>query len=125
MTHGVALLALTAPKIAYLSILPVLVMLGGAVAVLAASSVRRGRMDPTTATVMTVLTTLAALSLSLVQWFDVAHHGAHVSIDSAVVEDGFSSLVAILVTCAAFLSALVADGWMRREQATGPEFQAL
>ena len=123
--HGVALLALTAPKIAYLSILPVLVMLGGAVAVLAVSSVRRRRMDPTTATVMTVLTTLAALSLSLVQWFDVAHHGAHVSIDSAVVEDGFSSLVAILVTCAAFLSALVADGWMRREQATGPEFQAL
>ncbi len=125
MTHAVSLVALAAPKIAYLSILPVLVMLGGAVAVLAASSVLRRRMDPTTATVMTVMTTLAALSLSLVQWFDVAHHGAHVSIDSAVVEDGFSSLVAVLVSCAAFLSALVADGWMRREQATGPEFQAL
>ncbi|HVA02432.1 MAG TPA: NADH-quinone oxidoreductase subunit N [Acidimicrobiales bacterium] len=120
-----AMLGLTAPKIAYLSILPVLVMMGGAVAILAASSLQRRRMDPTVATVMAVMTTLAALSLSLVQWFDVANHGAHVSIDAAVVEDGFSSLVAVLVSCAALLSALVADGWMRREKATGPEFQAL
>ena len=82
-------------------------------------------MDATVATVMAVMTTLAALSLSLVQWFDVANHGAHVSIDSAVVEDGFSAFVAVLVSCAALLSALVADGWMRREKATGPEFQAL
>jgi NADH-quinone oxidoreductase subunit N len=125
VTPPVALVALAPPKIAYLSILPVLVMLGGAVAVLAASSLQRRRMDPTPATVMTVMTTLAALSLSLVQWFDVANHGAHVSIDSAVVEDGFSSLVAVLVTCAAFLSALVVHGWMRRENDVGPEFQAL
>ena len=123
--HLTGSLALTAPKIDYLSILPVLVMLGGAVALLAASSVLRRRMDATVATAMAVMTSLAALALSLVQWFDVANHGAHVSIDSAVVEDGFSALVAVLVSCAALLSALVADGWMRREQATGPEFQAL
>jgi len=125
VTAPVAMLGLTAPKIAYLSILPVLVMLGGAVATLVVSSLQRRRMAPTVATAMAVMTTLAALSLSLVQWFDVANHGAHVSIDSAVVEDGFSSFVAVLVTCAALLSALVADGWMRREKATGPEFQAL
>jgi NADH-quinone oxidoreductase subunit N len=125
VTQFSGLVALAPPKIAYLSILPVLVMLGGAVAVLGASSLQRRRMDPTVATVMSVMTTLAALSLSLVQWFDVANHGAHVSIDSAVVEDGFSSLVAVLVSCAALLSALVGDGWMRREKATGPEFQAL
>ncbi len=125
MTAPVSMLGLTAPKIAYLSILPVLVMLGGAVAILAVSSLQRRRMDATVATAMAVLTTLAALSLSLVQWFDVANHGAHVSIDAAVVEDGFSSFVAVLVSCAALLSALVGDGWMRREKATGPEFQAL
>jgi NADH-quinone oxidoreductase subunit N len=125
VTSPVALVALVAPKIDYLSIAPVLVMLGGAVALLAASSLLRRRMNPTWATAMALMTTLAALSLSLVQWFDVANHGAHVSIDSAVVEDGFSSLVAVTVSCAAFLSVLVADGWMRREKATGPEFQAL
>jgi len=125
VTAPMGIVALAAPKIDYLSILPVLVMLGGAIAILAASSVLRRRMDPTVASALTVMTTLAALSLSLVQWFDVANHGAHVSIDSAVVEDGFSSLVAVLVSCAALLSALVVDGWMRREHATGPEFQAL
>jgi NADH-quinone oxidoreductase subunit N len=125
VTQTLALVALTPPKIAYLSILPVLVMLGGAVAVLVASSLLRRRMSATVATTMTVMVTLAALSLSLVQWFDVANHGARVSIASAVVEDGFSSLVAVLVSCAALLSALVADGWMRREREVGPEFQAL
>jgi NADH-quinone oxidoreductase subunit N len=125
VTPSLSLIALTPPKIDYFSILPVLVMLGGAVATLAVSSLQRRRMEPTVATVMAVMTTLAALSLSLVQWFDVVNHGAHVSIDSAVVEDGFSSLIAVLVSCAALLSALVADGWMRREKSTGPEFQAL
>ncbi len=125
MTAPLSLLALSPPKIDYLSILPVLVMLGGAVAILAVSSVLRRRADATWVTVMAVMTALAALSLSLVQWFDVSNHGAHVSIDSAVVEDGFSALVAVLVSSAAFLSALVADGWMRRERSTGPEFQAL
>ena len=87
MTAPLSLLALSPPKIDYLSILPVLVMLGGAVAILAVSSVLRRRADATWVTVMAVMTALAALSLSLVQWFDVANHGAHVSIDSAVVED--------------------------------------
>ncbi|HUY21349.1 MAG TPA: NADH-quinone oxidoreductase subunit N [Acidimicrobiales bacterium] len=116
---------LAVPKIAYLSILPELVLLGGAVVILAAASLQRRPMDPTTVTGMTVATSLAALALALVQWFDVVNHGAHVSIDSAVVEDGFSALVAVLVSCAVFLAALVGDGWMRREHAWGPEFHVL
>ena len=70
-------------------------------------------------------TGLAALSLSLVQWFDVANHGAHVAIDSGVVEDGFSALISVLVSCAVIVAALVGDGWMRREHTVGPEFQVL
>jgi len=118
---------LVLPKIDYLAILPVLVLLGGAVAMLAVSSVQRRPLSPTVVTTMTVGVTLAALSVSLVQWFDVANHGGHghVTIDAAVVEDGFSALVAVLVSCAAFLSALVGDGWMRRERVTGPEFHVL
>ena len=125
MTAPVGLLALAAPKIAYLGILPVLVMLGGALATLGVSAVQRRPMQPTAVTTMTVLTGLGSLSLALVQWFDVAHHGGRVTIDSAVVEDGFSALVAVLVSCAAVLAALVGDGWMRREGARGPEFQVL
>jgi NADH-quinone oxidoreductase subunit N len=116
---------LTAPHISYLSILPVLIMLGGALAILATASVQRRQMAPGVVTAMTLLTALAALSTALVQWFDVVNHGPHVSIDSAVVEDGFSALVTVLVSCAAFVSALVGHGWMQRERTIGPEFQVL
>ena len=104
---------------------PVLVMMGGAVAILAASSLQRRRMDPTVATVLAVMTTLAALSLSLVQSFErrqprgpcvhERHGGGRLQLPGGGAR----------VESAALLSALVGDGWMRREKATGPEFQAL
>ncbi len=113
------------PKITYLSILPELVLMGGAVGVMILSSLGRRPMTPSFVTSTTVLTGLASLSLSLVQWFDVANHGAHVAVASAVVEDGFSALVAVLVSCAVLLAALVGDGWMRRERLVGPELGVL
>jgi NADH-quinone oxidoreductase subunit N len=118
---------LVLPHITYLAILPELILLGGAVAMLATSALVRGRLDPEVVTSMAVAVTLAALAVSLVQWFDVANHGGHghVTIDAAVVEDGFSAMVAVLVTSAALVSALVGDFWMRREGATGPEFHVL
>jgi NADH-quinone oxidoreductase subunit N len=113
------------PKIAYFSILPELVLLGGAVLILGASSLVRRPMDHSVATTLTVLTSLAALSLALVQWFQVQPDHPHVAIDGAVVQDGFSAFVAVLVSCAVLVAALVGDGWMRREEVVGPEFQVL
>jgi NADH-quinone oxidoreductase subunit N len=125
VTGAGAVSALVVPHIAYLSILPVLVTLGGALVILMAASLVRRAMAPNLATALSVGTGLAALSLSLVQWFDVADHGAHVSIDSAVVEDGFSALVSVLLSCAVVVAALVFDSWTRRERTAGPEFQVL
>jgi NADH-quinone oxidoreductase subunit N len=116
---------LTLPKIAYFSILPEIVLLGGAVAILVASSLVRRPLDHGVATTMTVMTGLAALSLSLVQWFQVMDNGAHVAIDGAVVQDGFSAFIAVLVSCTVIVAALVGDGWMRRERMVGPEFHVL
>ncbi|HZU78903.1 MAG TPA: NADH-quinone oxidoreductase subunit N, partial [Acidimicrobiales bacterium] len=122
---AVATTPLVLPKIAYLSILPVLVLLGGAVAIIGASALTRRNLSPSTVTGLTVLTALGSLSVSLTQWVDVRNHEAHVAIDGAVVQDGFSALVAVLVSCAAFLAALVGDTWLRREDVRGPEFQVL
>ncbi|MGA2521055.1 MAG: hypothetical protein ABSG81_09590, partial [Acidimicrobiales bacterium] len=55
---------LVLPKIAYLSILPELVLLGGAVGILATSSLVRRPLRPTVVTAMTVAVSLAALSQS-------------------------------------------------------------
>ena len=113
------------PKIAYYSILPELILLGGAVLILAASSIIRRPMAHNTATTMTLMTGLAALSLALVQWAQVQSNGPHVAIDGAVIQDGFSAFIAVLVTSAVVVAALVGDGWMRRERTVGPELHVL
>ncbi len=129
MSALAAMLATTShlalPRIAYLSILPVLILLGGAAAMLGASALSPRRLPTSASTTMAVLTALAALGASLAQWVDVRDHGPHVAVAGAVVQDGFSALVAVLVSAAMALSALVSDSWLRREEVGGPELQVL
>ena len=117
--------SLALPRIDYFSILPEIVLLGGAVAILVASSLVRRPLDHAVSTTMTVMTGLTASSLSLVQWFQVMDSGPHVAIDGAVVQDGFSAFIAVLVSCTVIVAALVGDGWMERERVVGPEFHVL
>ncbi len=129
LPHAAGLAAATVhlvlPHIDYLSILPIMVMLGGAVVIMGWSSLLRRPLDVTWVTSLTVLTASAALVLSLFQWYSVLHSGAHAHIDGAVVMDGFSVLVSVLVTCAVFVSAVVGDSWLRREGVDGPEYHVL
>ncbi|HVX22595.1 MAG TPA: NADH-quinone oxidoreductase subunit N [Acidimicrobiales bacterium] len=113
------------PPIRYLAILPEIVMLGGAVLILAVASLVRRPLRVRVATVGSVAVSGTALGFALWQWADVQDHGAYTAIDHAVAVDGFSVLVAILVPCAMLLSALVADGYLRREGIEGPEYQVL
>ncbi len=112
-------------KIAYLSILPMLALLGGALVILVWSSLLRRPLETVWITSLTVLAATAALVLSLMQYFDVIHHGAHVAIDGAIVSDGFSAFVAVLVSAAVVVAALVGDGWLQQETIRGPEFHVL
>jgi NADH-quinone oxidoreductase subunit N len=116
---------LVIPKIAYLSIMPVLILLGGATAILALSALWRRQLPAVAGTTLAGQTAAGALVASLVQWADVRNHGPHLAIDGAVVQDGFSALISILVTVAVLLALLVADTWMRREEVGGPELQVL
>ena len=76
-------------------------------------------------TVATVVISGGALGVALWQWSDVQEHGAHTYVKQAVVMDGFSVLVIMLVAIAMLLSALVADGYLRREGVQGAEFHVL
>ncbi len=111
--------------IRYLAILPVITMLGGAVLLLGAASLVRRPLRVSVATVGTVVISLTALGFALWQWFDVQDHGPYTAVDHAVSVDGFSVLAQILVPCAMVLTALVADGYLRREGIDGPEFSVL
>ena len=113
------------PQIRYLSILPFIILFGGAVVLLGAASLVKRPMRVSVATIGTVVISGAAIGTALWQWADVTTHGPYTAIDHALVVDGFSVLVTILISCAMLLTALVGDGYLRREGVQGAEFHVL
>jgi NADH-quinone oxidoreductase subunit N len=125
-----ALFASTAPTIHvphvdYLSILPMLIMLGGAVALMLVSSLLRRVMGASAGTLVAVTVSVAALVAALFQWDHVATHGPSVTIAGAIAYDGFAVFIQVAVSITMLLTALVADGYLKREGIDGPEFHVL
>jgi NADH-quinone oxidoreductase subunit N len=116
---------ITIPPIRYLPILPPMIMIGGAVVLLAVASLVSRDLRVRVSTIGSVIIAGAAFGISIWQWSDVQSHGAHTYIAHAVVMDGFSVLVTMLLSGAMLLSALVADGYLRREGIAGAEFHVL
>ncbi|HMD47002.1 MAG TPA: NADH-quinone oxidoreductase subunit N [Acidimicrobiales bacterium] len=123
--HVHAATTLRLPPIRWLAIIPVVVMLGGAIVLLAVGSLVRRPLRIGVATAGTVIIAGTAFGLSWWQWADVQSHGASTAIDHAVVLDGFAVLVNVLVTSGVILAALVGDGYLRREGVEGPEYHVL
>ena len=113
------------PHVDYLSILPMLIMMGGAVLLMVVSSLFRKILGVGTGTLVASVTSIAALVAALVQWDHVATHGPSVTIAGAIAYDGFAVFIQITVAIAMLLSALVGDGYLRREGVEGPEFHVL
>jgi len=123
--HAVQSGKIKLPYIRWLSILPVITMLGGALLILGIGSLVRRPLRLTVATVGTTVVAATAFGFSWWQWADVQSHGGYTAIDHALVVDGFSVLVSILVTSAMVLSAMVGDGYLRREGIGGCEYHVL
>ncbi len=123
-THA-ATNTIAVPPIRWLAILPPIIMIGGAVVLLGLASLVRRPLRVRVSTIATVLISGGALGVALWQWSDVQQHGAHTYVKQAVVMDGFSVLVVMLIAIAMLLSALVADGYLHREGMQGAEFHVL
>ncbi len=113
------------PHIDYLSILPMVIMLGGALALMLVSSLLRKVMDVRAGTIVAAAVSVAALVAALFQWDHVATHGPSVTIAGAIAYDGFDVFIQIVVSIAMLLTALIGDGYLRREGIEGPEYQVL
>ena len=122
---GSATTAIHTPHINYLSILPILIMMGGAVLLMGASSLLRKVFGVGVGTWGAVAVSVAALVAALVQWYDVTTHGPKVTIAGAVAYDGFSVFIQIVVSITVLLTALIGDGYLRREGVEGAEFHVL
>jgi NADH-quinone oxidoreductase subunit N len=113
------------PHIDYLSILPMVIMLGGALVLMLVSSVLRKVMDVRVGTLVAAAVSVAALVAALFQWDHVATHGPSVTIAGAIAYDGFDVFIQVVVSIAVLLTALIGDGYLRREGIDGPEYQVL
>ncbi len=113
------------PSVDYLSILPMLIMMGGAVLLMVASSLLRKILGVGAGTMVATVTSIAALVAALVQWDQVMTHGPKVTIAGAIAFDGFDVFIQITVSIAMLLTALIGDGYLRREGVEGPEYHVL
>jgi len=113
------------PHIDYLSILPILIMMGGAVMLMVVSSLFRKILGVGAGTLVASVTSVAALVAALFQWDHVLTHGPSVTIAGAIAYDGFDVFIQIVVSIAVLLTALIGDGYLRREDVEGPEFHVL
>ncbi|MGH9063808.1 MAG: NADH-quinone oxidoreductase subunit N [Acidimicrobiales bacterium] len=124
--QGPALPQLVLPHVAYSAIMPELIMLGGALALLVAASLTRRRLPTIFHAVVTVGVSLSAMGYTLViLWRAVMAHGSYTALSGAVAVDGFSLLFFVLVEASIALGSLAAAAWLKRDGVVGPEFYIL
>ena len=112
------------PNVEYSALAPMLVLVGGALALLTWVSLTRRRPAPLWALV-TVLVGLASLATSWVLWLDVGEDGPVRAVANALVVDRFAVFFMVLVSAAVVVGALVGEAYLRREGFRGPEFYVL
>ena len=114
------------PHVAYSAILPELILMGGALVLLAVSALVGRRLPIRLFGAASALISLASLGASLWLWHVTSQRGGPgTAIDHAVVVDGFSVFVLVLVSCAMFLSSLAGTAFLEREGAEGPDYFVL
>ena len=125
MTYSSLLAVIQTPHIDYTAILPELICIGGALALLLTGALAVRQLPTVVYTAMTVAISVAALVSSLVLWHIVQLHGAFAAIAKSLAIDGFSVAFVLLASCVLVVAALAADGFLRREEVAGPEYYAL
>jgi NADH-quinone oxidoreductase subunit N len=115
--------ALTKVPVAWSAIAPVLVLIGGALLLLVADAVVRRRLPSAVNAAFTVVTALASIGCAIPLWNRVhdAERGPFSTLRQAIGIDGFSLFATIVIAAAVVLTALLLEGWLRREEMDGAE----
>ena len=113
------------PSIDYLAILPVLILIGGAVIIMTVTALIPGGLRRDATTGLSVTTAIAALLSALVEWHRVMVQGATTTIAHAIVMDGFSTFMAIAVTSCFVIASLIGHDYLKREDISSAEYHIL
>ena len=117
------------PDIQWLPLIPHMVMAGSAVVLLTIVSLAGQRLPDWFPSAWTVATGLAVLATAIPVWLRLGDE--HLSLSDfstaagAIGVDRFSVFVNMLLACTVVLTALIADGFLRREKLDSPAFYVL
>lgn len=109
----------------YLSFLPVLIVGGGGLLLLALSAVLSKRSRPGLYPALTMLVGAASAAVTGWQWLDINAHGGKLTVGDQVTYDHFSVLFLLLISVAVILGGLFSDSYLRREGLDGVEAYVL
>lgn len=127
-TAGSAPVVVDTPSVDWWGLLPLILLAAPAMVLLHVSSLLR-RVFRGFHALATVAIAGTAAGFAIVQWFrvkDVAGgRGPYTTVAGAFTVDGFSVFVTVVLCLAVIVSALVADGYLRREGLDGAETYAL
>jgi NADH-quinone oxidoreductase subunit N len=115
------------PGVDWGAMAPMLVLVGGALVLMVASSFVHSRRSTVGYTIFTCLVALGAIGAAMPLWLEVndSDRGPFSTLDGAVGVDGFSTFVTVLIAAAVILAALFVDDYLRREQLEGVEAYVL
>jgi NADH-quinone oxidoreductase subunit N len=115
------------PGVDWDAVAPMLVLVGGALALMLASSFVSSRRSTVGYTIFTCLVGLGAIGAAIPLWIEVNDdaRGPFSTLAGSVGVDGFSTFVTFLLGAAVVLAALFIDDYLRREQLEGVEAYVL
>lgn len=116
------------PDIEWSAIMPIIILAAGGILLLTLSSlVRSVRETPSANAAITVVIGLAAVAFCIPLWERVQdpERGPLTAVAGAIGIDGFSVLAIGLIAIAVILTALLLDGYLRREDLDSVEFYTL
>ena len=114
-------------SVSYASIMPLIVLAGGALAILLAAALMPKRRYPGLWAAVTFLIGTGTVVDGLVQWSalntytGVLGPGATLTLGDQIIYDHFSAFFVILFGCATALGAATSDSYLVRENLDGPE----
>ena len=115
------------PDLAYRDIGPIIILVVGAMALLTIASLVKAKPARGFYALFTVCTSAAALLSAGWLWLDLDNEGSgpRFAFSNMIAVDGFAIFFFIVIAISVVLAALLADGYLRREQLDGPEFYVL
>lgn len=109
------------PEVAWSALLPVLVLIGGAIVLLVVGALLPRRTTFGWHATFTIFVAAGSIAAVVPLWFRVRDHGPLSVVANAIRIDGFALFFTVVIAGSVILAALLIDGYLRREDLEGPE----